>query len=56
MKKSTIKKAMAEMGRIGGKLRMEGLSKEQRSELAKKGNAASLAVRQAKALARKKEE
>ena len=58
MDQKTISAVMRELGKrggkVGGRARMESLSPEQRSALAKKAAAASAVVRSAKAAARAK--
>lgn len=55
MKKETISKVMAAMGKRGGKARAQNLTAQQLSEIGKKANAASVAVRRAKADRKAKE-
>ncbi|MGI9070873.1 MAG: hypothetical protein ACR2JB_06005 [Bryobacteraceae bacterium] len=54
MKEDLLKKAMREMGSRGGKRRLETMTQEQRSELARKAAAKSAEVRSKKAAAKKK--
>jgi general stress protein YciG len=48
MKEDLLKKAMREMGSRGGKRRLETMTAEQRSEIARKGGESSAKVRAAK--------
>jgi hypothetical protein len=49
VKDETVSRVMQEMGRKGGKRRLETMSFEERSAIAKKAAAKSVAVRKAKA-------
>jgi hypothetical protein len=53
MKGDLVSRVMREMGRKGGKRRLETMTPEQRSEVAKKAAAKSAEVRAKKAAAKK---